>query len=240
MPLFRADNGSLHVFVHIPKCGGTTIEEFLIQRFGQIGLIGKVGAATLQHMTWDELSKVLPINFFDSSFGVVRHPVSRFISAYNMRITQVRPPFPREVTLDDFLTWVEARLKKNPSLLDNHVRPQTDFLGNETKVFLFEDGLEKVVEYLAIEFGTSARNFELGHHHHRPASTAGMFVPAKVTQKQINRISRLYIGDLKAFGYESNPPLQDFPYVKCLRSSESKKIRRVLWKGATSLKGLLY
>jgi hypothetical protein len=38
MPLFRL-NSEVHVFTHVPKCGDTSIEAYLEERFGTLALL---------------------------------------------------------------------------------------------------------------------------------------------------------------------------------------------------------
>jgi hypothetical protein len=229
MPIFRA-GGEFHVFAHVPKCAGTTIEAHLAERFGLLGLIGTDTGlgVSLQHLTWAQVTAVLPETWIAGSFAVVRHPLDRFVSGYNMRLSEVRPPFPRETTITDFLDWAEARLPDYPGLLDNHLRPQVDFLGPGTRVFRFEDGLGGVIAGLDETFGARPDLSPLGRHDYRHPRTERLFevvqtLPAGVA----DRVTRLYAADYARFDYDPSPerPVK----LKVLKPEHVRSYRRTAW-----------
>ena len=230
MPVFRA-NGELHVFVHVPKCAGTTIEEHLVTRFGALGFIGasRAHSVSMQHLTWKQIIEILPTSWIAGSFAVVRHPLQRLVSAYNMRITQAKPPFPRETTITDFLDWVERRLPSVPSLLDNHLRPQVDFVGPDTKIFRFEEGLDGVIAHLDTSFGPRPDLPPLGHHDYRNPMTEGLFdISNELPEGVAGRVAELYAEDYARFGYGLAPtrPVK----LRILKSSHSRPLRRTMFR----------
>lgn len=235
MPIFRV-KGALHVFAHVPKCAGTTIEAHLAERFGPLGLIGTDTGlgVSLQHLTWDQVTAVLPETWIASSFAVVRHPLDRFVSGYNMRLSQAAPPFPREVTIADFLDWAEARLPAHPALLDNHLRPQVDFIGPETKLFRFEDGLAAVIADLDARFGPRPDLPPLGHHDYRDPETEMLFdVVDRLPDGVAERVAKLYAADYARFGYDRAP---DRPVkLKVLKATHAKPLRRQAWRARARL-----
>lgn len=106
MPISKKHN---LIFVHIPKCAGTSIEKMLdmsspISYFTRFGLnttsLGKYGVErekfdsdlqlelcavkNLQHLTLIQLSRILDSDFFNSAsiFTVVRNPYTRLVSEY--------------------------------------------------------------------------------------------------------------------------------------------------------------
>ncbi|MBO6868000.1 MAG: sulfotransferase family 2 domain-containing protein [Thalassococcus sp.] len=230
MPIFQANN-KLHFFAHVPKCAGTTIEAHLIERFGPLGMFGHSQGfnVSLQHLTWAQVTSVVPENWIASSFAVVRHPLTRFVSAYNMRLSQARPPFPREVTITDFLDWVEARLPTNPELLDNHFRPQVEFLGPKTRVFRLEDGLDAVIADLDQKFGSSPSLPPLGHFDFHVSETEGLFYSSEILPKRlIERVRILYAEDHLRFGY--NPEPARSVTVKILKPTHARAYKRQAWR----------
>jgi hypothetical protein len=230
MPVF-CSNGELHVFAHIPKCAGTTVEEHLAARFGTLGLIGTSSRyqVSLQHLTWREIVVLFPEAWIAGSFAVVRHPLDRLVSTYNMRIAQATPPFPREISIADFLDWVERRLPVTPNLLDNHLRPQVDFIGPRTRLFRLEDGLDAVVAYLDECFGESSDLPPLSHHDFRNTDTEAMFdVSPTLPPGVAERVARLYAADFDAFGYDPDP--NRTVRLKKLKPELARKWRRIAWR----------
>lgn len=245
MPIFRVNN-ELHCFAHVPKCAGTTIEAHLVNRFGPLGLLGteKGFNVSLQHLTWAQVTSVVPEIWIDSSFAVVRHPLARFVSAYNMRLSQVHPPFPREISITDFLDWAEVRLHKHPALLDNHLRPQVDFMSQETRVFRLEEGLAAVIADLDRIFGARPDLPPLGHHDFHDPETEKLFdvtdrLPAGVAE----RVAQIYAVDYARFDYD---PASVQVKLKVLKPGLVKPIKRQAWRmrarltQAVTLRGAKY
>lgn len=186
---------------------------------------------SLQHLTWAQLALVLPESWIDSSFAVVRHPLTRFVSEYNMRVSQARPPFPREVTITDFLDWVEGRLPQHPELLDNHLRPQVEFIGLETRVFPLEGGLDAVIAHLDRNFGSMPDLPPLGRHDFTDPETEKLFdvadlLPAGVAQ----RVAQIYAADYARFGYDEASASVN---LKVLKPRFANPIRRQAWRMRT-------
>lgn len=228
MPIFQAEN-ELHYFGHVPKCAGTSIEAHLVHRFGPLAFLGAGRGFDIspQHFTWAQVTSMVPQAWIKSSFAVVRHPLSRFISAYNMRLMQVDPTFPREVTISDFLDWVEPRLPRYPSLLDNHLRPQVDFVGPNTRIFKLEEGLEPVVNYLDRTFGWQHDIPGLGHIDFVDEAIEQLVdftdhLPNGVE----DRVSELFAVDFQRFGYQASTPVR----LRVLKPHLAQPMKRSLWK----------
>ncbi|MEO1678128.1 MAG: sulfotransferase family 2 domain-containing protein [Pseudomonadota bacterium] len=160
MPFFLHD-GRIHVFLHVPKAAGTTIEDALSRRFGPLGLFHpphfsapprlRWSRTSPQHVTADDLLKLVPREMIASSFAVVRHPVDRVISAYHHLNGYQRLPV--GLSLEAWFRHYAALAPSHPFAFDNHLRPQTDFLLDDTKVFRLEDGLAPVLDHVEATFG---------------------------------------------------------------------------------------
>lgn len=146
MPLARI-NGKILLFVHIPKSGGSSIETYL-QEKGPLGfkLKGRKGwcKTVPQHVHAELYKPMFPDGFVDETFTVFRDPIQRILSEFRYRSdrSEVRQPFS---------TWLQKSFEayeKNPYALDNHLRPQVEYLRRGVKVFRFEDGLDNVFRYI--------------------------------------------------------------------------------------------
>lgn len=196
MPLYR-HNGKLVLFVHIPKTGGSTVEEVLAgtgasQAMKYHKLLG-FSNATPQHMHWEMLKAWLPPGFYDYAFAVVRHPLSRLVSEYHYRASIVQTPLPV------FETWVNQKFnhfKDNKYLNDNHIRPQTAFLGSGVEVFKMEDGLEAPIHAALDRLGIPKDCVEV--HHARKSAKLSV----DVTEKTLDRIRKFYDSDFTALNYD--------------------------------------
>lgn len=145
MPLYRHADRIVY-FSHIPKTGGSTVEYVLRKSGAQECLrhprnLG-FSRCTPQHAHAEIFTKFVPRSFFDYSFAVVRNPYARIASEYKWRLKLADRPLP------EFDQWLAETLETagtDPYHLDNHIRPQSEFISTGMKLFKLEDGLEKPV-----------------------------------------------------------------------------------------------
>ena len=88
------------IFIHVPKCGGTSIEDALgmlrdwrledaAAMYGRVAspawLALNWGSNFLQHLTWDEFTQAVPMDrrLGYRSFAFVRHPLHRIASEWS-------------------------------------------------------------------------------------------------------------------------------------------------------------
>jgi len=153
MPIFNNEI----TFIHIPKCGGTTIERFLESKGYKMSLFTSTGSIfinghTPQHCTYSELDELNLLT--NKIFTIVRPEYERVLSEY-FYILEKRPDLKELFT--DFDSFLELFLdKKNSLLFDNHNLSNKDFLINskgeidpKIKIFDFFD-VNGIEEYLQI------------------------------------------------------------------------------------------
>jgi hypothetical protein len=158
------------IFIHIPKCGGTTVEslldidfyeknveQFYTEQFSS-NIYNKVDfknftnieyrnclSKNLQHYTYRELNKCLPETTLKEykKIALVRNPFERLVSEYNYN----------HYSWEDFETFVNDRLSLDFTtrnwLYDGHLETQTSYLLNECdslssidKIFKLENSKE--------------------------------------------------------------------------------------------------
>ena len=164
MPLARLGE-RLVFFAHIPKTGGSSLEAWMGD-VGQLGLRHKIAlegmGCTPQHMHAALFEPLFKGSFVDARFAVLRDPVARLASEYRYRRGQVERKGKRQ--MPSFERWVERAFRlygDDPYFLDNHIRPQAEFVSEDMKLFRFEDGLEAVTGWLEEMCGV--RGPELPH-----------------------------------------------------------------------------
>jgi hypothetical protein len=138
------------LFIHIPKTGGSSIEKW----FGSVARLRLKSPAipsfmkcTPQHLRYTDLEELFGDINFDCIFSIVRNPYARVESEYRWRLSMNR-------NLPTFSEWTVSALqalKHDPWFMDNHYRPQIEFLAAPVRVFRFEDGLDAVFDFVSAE-----------------------------------------------------------------------------------------
>jgi hypothetical protein len=211
MPFFRTA-GKTCYFSHIPKTGGTSVEDYLIERFGPLSMLDREFNSrdprhcwckcSPQHIEWKSLQMILPLEMIDAVFAVVRHPIARTESGYHFQI-QTEKTIPPETPFSDWLRDQIALQKENPFALDNHMRPQSDFVPEGAAVFHLEHGLDPLVPYLDQIAGNTDGPRTIGHSNKRKKSGDKAAVPAwaRPSQADIDLLCDFYAEDFERFGY---------------------------------------
>lgn len=147
------------LFVHIPKCGGSSIERLLQRRAGAKPSYLDEGKGTYfnalrrcspQHMHAAILDQIFVLSRFDLIFAICREPEARVRSEYNMRFSHAGAAQP------DINQWyVKARKmrRNNPYLYDNHLRPQVEFVVPGSVLYRLEDGIDRIWQDLSRRLG---------------------------------------------------------------------------------------
>ncbi|MBN9668726.1 sulfotransferase family 2 domain-containing protein [Roseibium aggregatum] len=213
MPLFKINQKTI-LFIHIPKTGGTSVEE-AFQAAGPKALFSDrrpVGLrCTPQHFHGDLLSAVMQREFVDYSFAVVRHPVDRLVSeffyrckdlkfryyaGFRRRKVRISEASPAELTraFSGWLDRILADYSTNPFILDNHIRPQAEFTSQfDPVVFRFEDGLQSALDTIGAKIGHA-----FGPVPHANASNRPRF---PIAQADLLKLKTFYASDFETFGY---------------------------------------
>lgn len=168
MPIIKFDS-KLIFFVHIPKTGGASVETFFRKNKIKVHFwsanmhIKNKFPCSPQHYHSNIYKNFFLSGFFDYEFTIVRHPVERLKSEYRYRMAEIAK---QKKTLIDFNEWINEIFylyEKNKYILDNHIRPQNQFIKKETKVFKFEHGLENIIKCIASDINLNIEKIEVPH-----------------------------------------------------------------------------
>lgn len=199
MPLARSDGRNI-LFIHIPKAGGTSIEEWLRQSYPLSFHNSRVDhglPCVPQHFHAELLAYLFEKSFLDYSFAVVRNPYWRLLSEYNYRMSHRRRReaiFPRP----GFRRWVAQTLRrygKDKYIYGNHIRPQHEFVFPETEVFRLEAGLDVLRNRLREVLGTPL-------HAEIPQRNKSTTVVDVIDAETAAMIYDFYAGDFATYGYD--------------------------------------
>lgn len=223
MPVFRKDGKNI-LFVHVPKCGGSSIENaFRDSGYSVLGLDrsgGKKSAnyqrvCSPQHMHADLLQRTLRIGRFDMVFMVVREPIARFRSEYVYRHRKQETVSKAAV---DISKWAEKNFRayeKDPYVLDNHLRPQDEFWLPEARVYRLEDGLETMIQDLNSTFELGVE-WQTKRVLHSKAEVGFSSSEVELSDELHERLTDFYAADFERFGYE--PGVKPVPAAPAVAS----------------------
>ena len=146
MPVFNKGNKN-YLFIHVPKTGGSSIEELFVRSGFKMDLFGitessmyvteKGSRIPLQHLHSELLLETINWSEINYSFMIYRDPVERIISDYKFRTTY----FEKECKLnaDDWIIKTLNEYKEDNSIKHNHIRPQNEFYIEGCDVYDFKD-----------------------------------------------------------------------------------------------------
>lgn len=153
MPIFNRE----FTFIHIPKCGGTTIEKFLTHNGYNMSLFTSTGSIfinghTPQHCTYRELDELNLLT--DKIFTIIRPEIDRVVSEYKYLKNKRHDIYCKFNGFDEFLDYF---LNKNNTLMfDFHNLSNNEFLidkngivNKKIELINFFD-TEKIENYLGL------------------------------------------------------------------------------------------
>lgn len=221
MPIIRAAQ-ALIFFAHVPKCGGSSVQDYLRDRFGPLAFEYRGYYSIPERERWSKTSpqhidnisrdRMFPPGFFDASFAIVRHPVARLVSAYHFQM-EVEKSLPEGL---EFSTWLEGLPKlreENPFAYDNHVRPMDEIVPPEAKIFYLEHGLDTLVPWFDEVTGEKKGPRAIRHANKRGAYQKVSTQKASPSAADLQLIQELYAADFARFGYtvDSKAPAEPAP-----------------------------
>lgn len=199
---FVEHGGKRILFVHIPKTGGTTVENWMRSlgdlHFYSIGVPGAL-KCTPQHFTYKLITQLVGSSYFDYIFTIVRNPYQRMLSEYRMHAVRAEKEFFHRAPA--FSLWLETALRTyqaNPFAYDNHLRPQWEFVTEDVKIFRFEDGILQILSKVAADLGVptpSQVGWDLD-------TRSGVDQTTKLDSHDQRTIESVYGKDFDVFGYD--------------------------------------
>lgn len=199
------------IFIHIPKTGGTTIEEYL-NLFQKCNGYGDFNGKSLQHLIGSDIKELLGDdfnNFF--RFTIVRNPIDRAISEYYWN--EIGHGFKNGKSFDEFLDIVEEKLKGNcqKTYLDHYLH-QSKFIYDKNnnilvdKIFRFEN-FDKIEEFMLKNYKNNSNKFEK-----KNVGLVRKKNEIKLTVSQKARIYKIYKDDFINFNYQIDEEI--IQYIK--------------------------
>ncbi|WP_349829307.1 sulfotransferase family 2 domain-containing protein [Brevibacterium litoralis] len=201
MPVFLKHGKSV-LFVHIPKAGGTSVERMFQNDGWEMQLHNArpmYRRCSPQHMHGEILAERVNLAYFDAIFGIVREPIARFRSEYAMRVELTDNTISAKVVE----RWADNKIRQyqsNNYALDNHLRPQHEFMVPNISIFRFEDGLENVPEWLNERFDIDITS-PIPHSMNSQKRSGRSSREVQISQKLSAKLKTFYELDFNYFNY---------------------------------------
>lgn len=202
MPVFVKDERRV-LFVHVPKTGGSAVEDAFVEDGWEAHFLDRTSRrqpaqqlrrCSPQHMHAALLEQTLRLDRLDLSFTVVREPLARFRSEYLWRHRE-----DPGLDADEVERWGRRVLEKfaqDPFVRDNHIRPQSEFVLEDTRVHRYEDGLQAAVDDVHRFLGLPG-TATVPRPPRSPVSSAEVPLSADLTEV----LRGFYRDDFERFGY---------------------------------------
>lgn len=213
------------VFIHIPKCAGTSITQMLdMTTLEQLFFCGSPNMYTLthkiyadkfslfeysklivrppQHFFLKEVSKILGNEVMNSYyvFSVVRNPYSRIVSAFNRALQR----YAGQSGFDSFENFVETQLVlpeyQRISKFQGHLETQTSYLKNNDGNL---DSIKKIFKFENLEecYAKITEIYPNVPFLHANASPEEYNYKTFYTDDLANKVYAFYKDDFDNFGY---------------------------------------
>lgn len=204
---FLFPQGKVLFFVHVPKTGGSSVEDYLERRFGPLAMVdrhkraGVTGTGLISpvtHLSALDLEEIVP-ETCDLCFALVRDPLARVLSEYRWQRGASR------MSRMDFSAWLRvviAAARREPRIYENHIRPQDQMVPAQAEVFRLEDGFDAMIARLDAVTGTTAPGIAVGHLKNRQKDAA----PIPVLAEDAALVAEYYAADYARFGYDLPDP----------------------------------
>lgn len=205
MPIFEQGNTKV-LFIHIPKTGGSSIENMLKQQV-TMTFFSPTPPSGLkicpQHLQINDFKILFGCEKWSWIFSVVRDPYDRIESEYHWKTDA---HFKKSGNRLNFSQWVINQLnaaKKNPFALDNHLRPQTDFISSNVEIFKYEDGLHEITSELE-------KYFDFPETLKLPTDNTSNRDEVHWSNEALNFVNDFYKNDFMQLNYKERKPLVHF------------------------------
>jgi len=207
MPLFYKENKVI-LFIHIPRAGGMSIEDLFLQNYWNPNLLhyhskgiisGPYLNCTPQHIHADILNNIIKKDVIKDidSFTIVRNPIERFKSEINFQLAEKRYS---NTSYDVIVDVLIDAYKKNNFAFDNHLRPQHEFIVENTKIFKFENCIHDIRNILNKEFNLELKMKEVFQN--ELSNKSGVrTTDIELSNESLYKIQELYMKDFEIFNY---------------------------------------
>ncbi|MGV0876865.1 sulfotransferase family 2 domain-containing protein [Martelella sp. FLE1502] len=213
MPILRFRD-RVFLFVHIPKCGGVSIERYCFESGIKIAFLDNAyfslpapqrwNVSSPQHVDGYSLARMFRADFFDGCFAMVRDPADRLRSAFAFQ-KNVERKIPPQMTLDAFVRERLPDAACKIGAYDNHFLPQTHFIPPNFPFYIFklEAGMTAIKRHIdQAVFGADVAR-QIGHFNKSVQKGESDQEEYFLGREATSMVAEIYKDDFQKFGYPS-------------------------------------
>ncbi len=212
MPIIK-NRKKLFYYAHVPKCAGTSVEDFLIQTCSNVSFLDRRylvheshsywAKTSPQHIDGESLGCMFAEDFFELQFTLVRNPIKRFVSAFKFNKHFNKFDELLNVTIDDYVSLLTDEKLSEIGYMDNHFLPMYKFMipGFPCHVFRMESDLDDLELWLKRKV---ANRFTRKRIKHTNSSTELYPVDEdfSLSDESVEKLKGLYADDYRIFAYD--------------------------------------
>ena len=209
MPIIKV-NGVLLYFSHIPKCGGSSVENFLGQFSDSIVFLDRNflshknpwSTSSPQHIDGLSLNRLFKHKkFFDFYFAIVRDPISRFKSAFMFQ-KHIENKIPKDISINEHISLIKNQKISLFGYCDNHFLPMLHFFMPNTKYIIFklEEGLGNFKKWYEVNIYKKKINSEIPRLN-LSSKKIKQLEDYDLNEESINNLKKIYKNDYEVFRY---------------------------------------
>ena len=215
MSLYKKDGRQI-LFIHIPKTGGTSISQMLeINGWSKIeSKIEKTHRGEIlckdnyshhpHHAIWSKWEKT-----WDFEFTLVRNPYERFLSQARL-VARESLSHDKEISPEGVIEWAKTIFfnlipRHGKGMDDNHFRSQSEFTGNNTRIYRLEDQKNELISEL-ISQNIISDDTVLPHLNKTQDNDTQMIIAWPLYPKIHNEFLNFYKDDFNNFDYSVSVP----------------------------------
>ena len=159
MTIFKVNSDFIY-FSHIPKCAGSSIEDYFstfsecsilfLDRDFYTSSLRHWTKSSPQHIPGNVIERLFDNSFFTNYFSIIREPIDRFKSSFNFQKYWLKN-IEEEMDPNFFISEILPKNYQKQGWCDNHFQTQISFLipNRNYKLFLMnQEGIRKAKKYI--------------------------------------------------------------------------------------------
>ena len=210
MTIFKVNSDFIY-FSHIPKCAGSSIEDyfstfpecsilFLDRDFYKSSLRNWTKSSP-QHIPGNVIERLFDNSFFTDYFGIIREPIDRFKSSFNFQKYWLKN-IKEDMEPNFFVSEILPNNYQKQGWCDNHFQTQISFLipNRKYKLFLMnQEGLRKAKKYIDQNIFHNRRESDIPRSNTAKKIYSNKVDDIELNSKSIEVIKEIYKLDFNLF-----------------------------------------